>query len=78
MVLSTPAGITLDQLERVLEALLATHAMLRARLDMGDEGWSLTVPQSRVPTSALVSRREGALSASDVVTATAPRRRTRT
>ncbi|GFG49808.1 non-ribosomal peptide synthetase [Mycolicibacterium agri] len=71
MVLSTPAGITLDQLERVLEALLATHAMLRARLDMGDEGWSLTVPQSRVPTSALVSRREGALSASDVVTATA-------
>ena len=34
-VVATPAGITSGQLELVLQAMLDTHDMLRARLDVG-------------------------------------------
>ncbi|MGU3499521.1 non-ribosomal peptide synthase/polyketide synthase [Mycobacterium sp. C31M] len=46
MVLATPAGITGEQLDLVVGPVLGAHAMLRARLDRHDGGWTLTVPES--------------------------------
>ncbi len=45
VVLTAPAGVTLPDVEVVVQALLDRHAMLRLRAADDDEGrWSLTVP----------------------------------
>ncbi|GAB7066951.1 non-ribosomal peptide synthetase [Mycolicibacterium hodleri] len=70
MVVATPAGITDGQLDAVLQALLDTHDMLRARLDVGTAGWTLSVPEETVAAGSLLTVRDGALTASDVAEAT--------
>ncbi|KAA0102330.1 non-ribosomal peptide synthetase [Mycolicibacterium sp. P1-18] len=70
MVLATPAGITHDQLHAVLQALLDTHDMLRARLDVGADGWTLSVPPETVSAASVLAVRDGVLTASDVAAAT--------
>ncbi|MFD5246239.1 non-ribosomal peptide synthase/polyketide synthase [Amycolatopsis sp. NPDC058340] len=42
----TPAGMTGEQLKTVLDALVARHDMLRARLDRSADGWALRVAES--------------------------------
>ncbi|MFJ4102811.1 non-ribosomal peptide synthase/polyketide synthase [Amycolatopsis japonica] len=42
----TPAGMTGEQLKAVLDALVARHDMLRARLDRSVDGWVLRVADS--------------------------------
>ena len=59
MVLATPAGITGDQLELVLAAVLDAHDMLRARLDVGDDGWTLSVPDRRRRAASVLTTAHG-------------------
>ncbi|CAN5600445.1 non-ribosomal peptide synthetase [soil metagenome] len=70
MVLATPAGGTVEQLQLVLQAVLDAHEMLRARLDVGQDGWTLVVPETGVSAAAVLTRRTGALTAADVAAAT--------
>ncbi|MET0699738.1 MAG: amino acid adenylation domain-containing protein, partial [Mycobacterium sp.] len=70
MVLATPAGITAEQLERVLQSVLDTHDMLRARLDVDNDGWTLVVPEPGLAADAVLSRQAGALTDADVAQAT--------
>jgi amino acid adenylation domain-containing protein/non-ribosomal peptide synthase protein (TIGR01720 family) len=72
MVLATPVGITADQVDRVLRAVLDAHGMLRARLSPASAGWTLTVPASPAQGPVLTAR-TGTLTSSDLeaVTATA-------
>ncbi|MCV7419610.1 non-ribosomal peptide synthase/polyketide synthase [Mycobacterium yunnanensis] len=70
-VLATPDGMTGDQLERVLQAILDTHDMLRARLDVGTDGWTLTVPAELVPACSVLSVRDGKVTASQAADAIA-------
>ncbi|TGD89793.1 non-ribosomal peptide synthetase [Mycolicibacterium sp. CH28] len=56
MVLTTPLGISAEQLRAMLGALLDAHPMLRARLEVADGGWTLTVPppdEAPAPTLAV-------------------------
>ncbi|MCV7209473.1 non-ribosomal peptide synthase/polyketide synthase [Mycolicibacterium canariasense] len=69
MVLATPAEITSEQLELVLQTVLGGHDMLRARLDRTATGWTLTVPPA-TPRFA-VSRRPGAVTGAVVAAAAA-------
>ncbi|MEB4212378.1 non-ribosomal peptide synthetase, partial [Mycobacterium sp. 94-17] len=46
MVVQAPAGVSESDVVVVLQALLDRHAMLRARVVDGPEGWSLTVPEA--------------------------------
>ena len=71
MVLGTPAGITGEQLELVLQSLLDTHGMLRARLDSAGDRWVLTVPEGGPRQAALLTIRSGGLTAADIDEATA-------
>ncbi|MGX1267632.1 amino acid adenylation domain-containing protein [Streptomyces phaeoluteigriseus] len=45
VVLNTPAGLTADALDAILGAVVARHAMLRARLVRGDR-WSFDIPEA--------------------------------
>nr|WP_233165340.1 non-ribosomal peptide synthase/polyketide synthase [Mycobacterium sp. AT1] len=69
-VLATPAGITSSQLELVIQAMLDTHDMLRARLYVGGDGWTLSVPEAPVSAGSVLTVRDGVLTASDVDAAT--------
>ncbi|KAA0084465.1 non-ribosomal peptide synthetase [Mycolicibacterium sp. P9-64] len=71
MVLATPAGITGEQLELVLRSVIDAHGMLRARLEVGDAGWTLTVPEPGIYPDRLLTRRPGALTPVDVAESTA-------
>jgi amino acid adenylation domain-containing protein/non-ribosomal peptide synthase protein (TIGR01720 family) len=46
LVLKAPAGVTEADVAVLLQALLDRHAMMRARVDDGGEGLSLTVPEA--------------------------------
>ncbi|MEB4212384.1 condensation domain-containing protein, partial [Mycobacterium sp. 94-17] len=46
MVVQAPAGVTKADVVVVLQALLDRHAMLRACVVDGPDGWSLTVPEA--------------------------------
>ncbi|MBS1695714.1 MAG: non-ribosomal peptide synthase/polyketide synthase [Actinobacteria bacterium] len=72
MVLTTPAGITVEQLWLLLRSLLETHGMLRARLavEADGNGWTLTVPEVPADGTPVLTRREGALTAAGVAAAT--------
>lgn len=70
MVLTTPRGITTDQLQLVLRSVVATHGMLRARLDRSAGRWTLTVPEPG-QTSPLLTRHHGVPAAGDIDAATA-------
>lgn len=70
MVLATPAGITTAQLELVLRSVLDTHDMLRARLDVGNGGWTLVVPPKDTIATSVLTTRTGALTTADVADAT--------
>ncbi|WP_236950150.1 non-ribosomal peptide synthetase [Mycobacterium sp. MS1601] len=50
MVLATPPDLTAAHLDVVLGAVIATHAMLRAKLDRRDDTWTLVVPESMAGT----------------------------
>ncbi|MBB5160708.1 amino acid adenylation domain-containing protein/non-ribosomal peptide synthase protein (TIGR01720 family) [Mycobacterium sp. AZCC_0083] len=71
MVLATPTGITGEQMELVLRSVVDAHGMLRARLDAGEAGWTLTVPEPDSYPDQLIRRRPGALTSADVAEATA-------
>jgi nonribosomal peptide synthetase CepB len=62
MLLTAPAGLTLDQLNAVLQAVLDGHDVLRARLDAENE--QLVIPEvaaaSAAPAVELVSRVDAA------------------
>ena len=53
----------------MLQGVFDAHGMLRARLDIDDDGWMLTVPETVSPTPFLTSH-EGALTSSDIDAAT--------
>ncbi|MEV6150024.1 non-ribosomal peptide synthase/polyketide synthase [Nonomuraea sp. NPDC052129] len=56
MTVRTPAGMTAEQLERVVDAILATHDLLRARTD-GASPWTLSVQPVGSPRAAqLITR----------------------
>ncbi len=71
MVLATPAGISSDQLESVLQSVLDTHDMLRARLEATAEGWTLIVPPMDAATRCVLSTRTVALTSENIAAATA-------
>ncbi|MGE0218363.1 amino acid adenylation domain-containing protein, partial [Mycolicibacterium sp.] len=71
MVLATPTGITEEQLRAMLAALLDTHALLRARLDVGEVGWTLSAPEHGPDPATLLNRTVGRLPEPDVAAATA-------
>ncbi|KIH96855.1 hypothetical protein LP52_22770, partial [Streptomonospora alba] len=57
----TPAGADADRLAAVLQAVLDTHAMLRARLHTGAEGWRLHVAEpGSVAAADVLTRRDSA------------------
>uniref|UniRef100_UPI001C5E6209 non-ribosomal peptide synthetase n=1 Tax=Nonomuraea guangzhouensis TaxID=1291555 RepID=UPI001C5E6209 len=56
MTVHTPAGMTADQLERVVDAVLATHDLLRARID-GTAPWTLSIQPVGSPRPAQVITR---------------------
>ena len=68
MVLATPAGMTADQLELVLQAVLDAHDMLRARLAAD---WTLSVPDATVSAADVLTVRSGAITGADVEAVTA-------
>jgi amino acid adenylation domain-containing protein/non-ribosomal peptide synthase protein (TIGR01720 family) len=69
MVLSTPAGITPAQMERVVGGVVGAHALLGARVAAADRGSILTVPED-VPATQM-RRRVGVLGEADVDLVTA-------
>ncbi|MET0475796.1 MAG: amino acid adenylation domain-containing protein, partial [Mycobacterium sp.] len=71
MVLATPAGITAGQVELVVQSLLNTHGMLRARLEVADDGWTLSVPPPGAGPAIVITRESGELTSADVAAATA-------
>jgi amino acid adenylation domain-containing protein/non-ribosomal peptide synthase protein (TIGR01720 family) len=71
MVLATPRGITGEQLELVLGAVLDAHGMLRARLEVGAEGWTLSVPEAGAATAHALTICTGTLTTADIDAATA-------
>ncbi|MDV3123367.1 non-ribosomal peptide synthase/polyketide synthase [Mycobacterium sp. 21AC1] len=64
MVLATPAGISAESVELVVRAVVDTHAMLRARLEVAEGGWTLTVPETAEPVTLTVH--PGGLSAAGI------------
>ncbi|MFG1944007.1 non-ribosomal peptide synthase/polyketide synthase [Nonomuraea sp. NPDC048826] len=75
MTVHTPAGLTGDRLESMVEAVLRTHDMLRARTDHGEAGrWTLTVPPAGQPRAADVITRVTTEEELDRQVAAAPRR----
>ena len=71
MVVATPTGITGAQVELVVAAVVAHHDMLRARLDVGDDGWEMTVPAAGAGATPVITRESGALTPDDGAAATA-------
>ncbi|KAA0115009.1 non-ribosomal peptide synthetase [Mycolicibacterium sp. P9-22] len=69
MVLATPAGITTEQMELVLGAVIGGHDMLRARLERTGDDWTLTVPE--VVPALVLTRRAGTATPDDVDAAAA-------
>ncbi|WP_338020557.1 non-ribosomal peptide synthase/polyketide synthase [Amycolatopsis sp. CB00013] len=57
----TPAGMTGGQLKTVLDALVARHDMLRARLDRSVDGWVLRVAESAEARIERVDAEDGDL-----------------
>ncbi len=64
MVLATPAAATAESIETVVRSVVDAHAMLRARLSVTADGWSLAVPKSADPITLTV--RAGVLTSADV------------
>lgn len=69
MVLATPAGMTGERMELVLQALLETHDMLRARLDIAADGWTLHVAPADPTAASVLTMTTGVLTAPDLAAA---------